>query len=97
MPLSKQQLATMHFLANDRRVRALSPSATMVYIQLVALTDAFGAANPQARGEDWPGTAMLARACGVGPDVFAAAVAEMTSAGLYQDEGEGGFALVLPQ
>jgi len=96
MAVNESQLRTLRFLSRDPRVAALSPDAFMFYVKLVWVTEEFASSFPHASGEDWPGDLMLARACGLTPEAYAAGIQQLTAAGLYVPDQLDSFELILP-
>lgn len=96
MALHKERMGLLRFIATDPRLVEAGTDAAMLYLKLVFWTEDFGARHPEAGGDHWPSDAMLARRCGLTIEAYRAAVEQLQRVGLYQDEGQGGFALHLP-
>lgn len=97
MTMHKKQMETLRFIATDQRLAGVGPDVALLYLRLAYWTEDFGARHPDAGGEFWPTDLMLARLCGVTIEEYRGAVASLTTAGLYEDLGDGvGFDLILP-
>ncbi len=96
MALHRKQMSLLRFIATDQRLIDAGPEAALLYLRLVFWTEDFGARHPDLHGEHWPSDEMWARRCRLSMEEYRACLARLAHVGLYENEGQGGFALVLP-